>query len=250
MYSLSGILEISGNNLPERYAVANMNDTLRVDIWSDIACPWCYIGKRRFEAGVAQFARQFPDIEVEVETHSYELAPDTPDNFEGSEIDFLTKHKGMPRERVEDMLEQMTQMAALEGIEFDFEKLQHANTSRAHRVLHLAKSQGLQAEMLDRLFRAYFTEGRRVSDAETLAELGEEVGLDEDEVRDAFDDEDFEDAVERDITRARMLGVNGVPYFLFEEKYAVSGAQPAATFADVLEQVLSLRENDATPEYQ
>ena len=227
-----------------------MNDTLRVDIWSDIACPWCYIGKRRFEAGIAEFNGKHPEIEIEIESHSYELAPDTPDNYEGSEVDFLTKHKGMPRERVEDMLEQMTQMAALEGIEFDFGKLQHANTSRAHRVLHLAKSQGLQAEMQDRLFRAYFTEGRLVSDVETLAELGEEVGLDADEVRDAYEDEEYEDAVERDITRARMLGVNGVPYFLFEEKYAVSGAQSAETFANVLEQVLAFRDSGTEPEDQ
>ena len=236
--------------LQARYAVATMNDTLRVDIWSDIACPWCYIGKRRFEAGIAEFNGKHPDIEIEIESHSYELAPDTLDNYEGSEIDFLTKHKGMPRERVEDMLEQMTQMAALEGIEFDFSKLQHANTSRAHRVLHLAKSQGLQAEMQDRLFRAYFTEGRLVSDVETLAELGEEVGLDADEVRDAYEDEEYEDAVERDITRARMLGVNGVPYFLFEEKYAVSGAQSAETFANVLEQVLAFRDSGTEPEDQ
>ena len=225
-----------------------MNDTLRVDIWSDIACPWCYIGKRRFEAGVAEFGKQHPEVEIEIESHSYELAPDTPDNYSGSEVDFLTTHKGMPRERVEDMLGQMTQMAALEGIEFDFEKLRHANTSRAHRVLHLAKSQGLQAEMQDRLFRAYFSEGRLVSDVETLAELGEEVGLDADEVRDAFDDEEYEAAVERDITRARMLGVNGVPYFLFEEKYAVSGAQTADVFANVLEQVLSFSISGEEPE--
>jgi len=225
-----------------------MNDTLRVDIWSDIACPWCYIGKHRFEAGVAEFARQNPDIEIEVESHSFELAPDTPDHYDGSEIDFLTTHKGMPREQVAQMLEQMTKMAELEGITFDFEKLRHANTSRAHRVLHLAKSQGLQAEMQDRLFRAYFAEGRQLADVDTLAELGEEVGLDAEEVREAYDDEDFEAAVERDVTRARMLGVNGVPYFLFEEKYAVSGAQSAETFANVLAQVLSFRTGESSPD--
>ncbi len=225
-----------------------MNDTLRVDIWSDIACPWCYIGKHRFEAGVAEFARQNPDIDIEVESHSFELAPDTPDHYDGSEIDFLTTHKGMPREQVAQMLEQMTKMAELEGITFDFEKLRHANTSRAHRVLHLAKSQGLQAEMQDRLFRAYFAEGRQLADVDTLAELGEEVGLDAEEVREAYDDEDFEAAVERDVTRARMLGVNGVPYFLFEEKYAVSGAQSAETFANVLAQVLSFRTGESSPD--
>ncbi len=221
-----------------------MHDTIHVDIWSDIACPWCYIGKHRFAAGVAEFARQHPEIEVEVESHSYELAPDTPDDYRGSEVDFLTKHKGMPRERVEEMLEQMTQMAALEGIEFDFGILRHANTGRAHRVLHLAKSQGLQAELQERLFRAYFGEGRELGDPEVLAELGEEVGLDADEVRDAIDDEEYADAVERDITRARMLGVTGVPFFLIEEKYGVSGAQSAETFASVLDRVLELRDNE------
>lgn len=225
-----------------------MSETIRVDIWSDIACPWCYIGKHRFEEGVATFQRQFPEVEIEVEAHSYELAPDTPENFTGSEIDFLSRYKGMPREQVEDMLEQMTGMAAAEGLTFDWEKLRHANTHRAHRVLHLAKEQGLQLEMQERLFRAYFAEGAHVSDPETLAALGEEIGLDGDEVRDAFDDEEYGDAVERDITRARMLGVNGVPYFLLEEKYAVSGAQSADTFASVLERVLEFQRTGTEPE--
>lgn len=221
-----------------------MTDTLRVDIWSDIACPWCYIGKNRFESAVTAFNKKFPDIDLEVEHHSFELAPDTPENFEGSEVDFLTKHKGMPREQVEQMLAQMTQMAALEGIEFDFEKLQHTNTAKAHRVLHLAKEQGLQSEFQERLFRAYFTEGLLVSDPEVLAQLGEEVGLDADEVRDAFADEQYGEAVEQDITRARMLGVNGVPFFLVEEKYGISGAQSADVFVSALEQVLELRDGE------
>lgn len=211
---------------------------IKVDIWSDIACPWCYIGTHRFEAGLTEFAKSHPDVEVEIENHSYELAPDTPEHFDGDEMDFLTKHKGMPREQLEEMLQHVTRIAASDGLTIDFEKLQHSNTSRAHRVLHLAKSQGLQAELQARLFTAYFAEGRRVSDVETLVELSEEVGLDPDEVRDAFVDEDLAEAVERDITRARMLGVGGVPFYLFDEKYGVSGAQSADTFAQVLEQVL------------
>jgi len=218
-----------------------MSETIRVDVWSDIACPWCYIGKHRFAEGLEVFRRQHPDVEVELESHSYELAPDTPENYAGSEVDFLVKHKGMPAEQVEQMLAQMTAMAEAEGIVFDFARLRHANTRRAHRVLHLAKEQDLQAELMERLFRAYFAEGREVSDADTLAELGEEVGLDPDEVREAFDDEAFEEAVDRDITRARMLGANGVPFYLFDQQYAVSGAQPAATFAEVLDRVLELQ---------
>lgn len=224
-----------------------MSETIRVNIWSDIACPWCYIGKHRFEEGIAAFRKQHPDVEIEIENHSYELAPDTPDRYQGSEIDFLTTHKGMPREQVEQMLGQMTEMAASEGIEFDFGRVRHANTRRAHRVLHLAKQQGLQAELMDRLFRAYFSEGREIADPETLAELGEEVGLDPDEVKDAYDDEDLGDAVDQDITRARMLGVSGVPFFLFDEKYAVPGAQSADAFASVLGQVIGFQRGEETP---
>lgn len=226
-----------------------MSETIRVDVWSDIACPWCYIGKHRFEEGVAAFRGRHPDVEVELEHHSYELAPDTPDDYAGSEIDFLVKHKGMPREQVEGMLAQMTAMAEAEGIVFDFDRLRHANTRRAHRVLHLAKGRGLQAELMERLFRAYFAEGEEVADPDALARLGEEVGLDPDEVRDAIDDDEYEAAVDRDITRARMLGANGVPFFLFEQQYAVSGAQPAETFADLLGRVLELqRAGDAAEE--
>lgn len=225
-----------------------MSETIRVDIWSDIACPWCYLGSHRFEAGIAAFRRQHPDVGIEIEHHSYELAPDTPDEYAGSEIDFLSTHKGMPREQVEQMLEQVTGLAASEGVEIDFTRVQHANTRRAHRVLHLAKDQGLQAEMQERLFRAYFAEGRKVSDPDTLAELGEEVGLDGDEVRDAFDDEDLGEAVDRDITRARMLGVSGVPFFLFDEKYAVPGAQSPEAFAGVLDQVLGFQRTGTEPQ--
>lgn len=220
-----------------------MSEKIRVDIWSDIACPWCYLGKHRFAAGVAAFQEQHPDVEIEMESHSYELSPDTPLEFAGSEVDFLTKHKGMPAEQVEQMLGQMTEMAAAEGVTFDFGALRHTNTRRAHRVLHLAKAQGLQSEMQERLFRAYFAEGRQVSDPDTLAELGAEVGLDPDEVRAAFDSEELGEAVDRDITRAGMLGVTGVPFFLFDQKYAVPGAQGAEVFADVLGQVLQLQKN-------
>lgn len=225
-----------------------VNETIRVDIWSDIACPWCYIGAKRFQAGIAQFQKDNPDVEFEIEGHSYELAPDTPLAFEGSEIDFLVKHKGMAREQVEQMLEQMTGMAAAEGVTFDFEKVQHSNTAAAHRVLHLAKEQGIYHEVLNRLFEAYFGEGVNVSDPDALAEILEPIGLDPDEVRDAFEDEEYGEAVERDITRARMLGVNGVPFYLINEKYGVSGAQQPEVFASAFEQVLALAAGGDTDE--
>lgn len=217
-----------------------MSETIRVDIWSDIACPWCYLGKHRFERGVAAFQEQHPEASVVVESHSFELAPDTPLDFSGSEIDFLVKHKGMPRDQVEQMLAQMTEMAAGEGVTFDFGRVKHANTRRAHRVLHLAKDRGLQAQTMERLFRAYFEQGEDMSDPDALARLGAEAGLDPDEVRAALDSEAYGEAVDRDITRAQMLGVTGVPFFLVEEKYGVSGAQSPEAFAGAFEQVLGL----------
>lgn len=221
-----------------------MTATIRVDIWSDIACPWCYIGKHRFEAGVAAFRERRPDVDFEVEGHSFELAPDTPLDFSGSEVDFLVRHKGMPAAQVEQMLAQMTAMATAEGITFDFERVKHANTARAHRILHLAAESGAQPALQDRLFRAYFAEGEDLSDPDTLVRLGAEVGLDPHAVRAALGDEDYGRAVERDITRARMLGVNGVPFFLVDQKYGISGAQSAEAFAGAFEQVLGLRESD------
>ncbi|WP_416446292.1 DsbA family protein [Leucobacter sp. HNU] len=217
-----------------------MNETIRVDVWSDIACPWCFLGKHRFARGLEAFAEANPGVRVEVEHHSYELAPDTPEDFSGSEYDFLAKHKGMPLPRVQDMLGEMTRLAASEGLTFDFDRLQHVNTRRAHRILHLAKDRGVQSEVLERLFRAYFSEGLDLSDPERLADLAAEAGLDRAEARAALDDPAYGDAVDSDITRARMLGVTGVPFFLFDQKYAVPGAQGAEVFTDVLGQVLQL----------
>ena len=222
-----------------------MSEKIRIDIWSDIACPWCYIGKRRFEAGVTAFRARHPEVAVETESHSFELAPDTPLDFVGSEIDFLVKHKGMPRDQVERMLGEMTELGKADGIDFDFDGVQHANTARAHRVLHLAKEQGLQAELLDRLFRAYFTEGQNMSDADTLARLGAEVGLETDAVRAALQSEEYGAAVQADIATAQALGIGGVPFFLIDDKYGISGAQASDAFAGALEQVLEISRGEA-----
>ncbi|MBK0422540.1 DsbA family oxidoreductase [Leucobacter sp. CSA2] len=215
-----------------------MSESVKIDVWSDIACPWCYIGKQRFASATEAFTAKHPDVALEIETHSFELAPDTPLDFQGSEIDFLVRHKGMPAPQVEQMLGQMTELGRADGIEFDFARVKHANTQRAHRILHLAKERGLQQETLDRLFRAYFSEGADMSDPETLAALGAEAGLDPDEVLAALDSEEYGQAVQRDIMRARSLGINGVPFFLLDQKYGVSGAQPVEAFEGVLEQVL------------
>lgn len=217
-----------------------MSTPIKIDIWSDIACPWCYIGKRHFEAGVAALGDDAPEIEVEY--HSFELAPDTPVDFEGSEIDFLAKHKGMPAERVQQMLQHVTGVAANAGLDYDFDALQHTKTLKAHELLHFAKSEGRQLELAERLFGAYFTEGRHVGRVDELVALAADAGLDADAAREALESGRFAAAVQADIAQAGAYGINGVPFFVIDGKYGVSGAQPAEVFGQVLTQVAGERD--------
>jgi predicted DsbA family dithiol-disulfide isomerase len=206
---------------------------LKVDVWSDIACPWCFIGKRKFELGAAEAG-----IPVEVEYHSFELAPDTPVDFDGSELEYLTS-RGYPAEQVPQMLSRVTGVAETVGLHYDYDKLQHTNTVKAHQLLHWAKAQGRQLELKERLLAAYFEEGRHVGRDEDLADLAAEIGLDRDEDRYLAD-------VRADQALAQQLGIQGVPFFVFEGQYGVSGAQDPATFADVLRQVAEKREEVAS----
>nr|WP_265521756.1 DsbA family oxidoreductase [Oerskovia sp. JB1-3-2] len=213
-----------------------MNEKLTIDIWSDIACPWCYVGKRRLETALAQRAAAGDDREVEIVYHSFELAPDTPVDFAGSEVDFLAGHKGMPPAQVEQMLAQMTELAAAEGLAYDFSALQHTKTLKAHELLHHAKAQGKQLELKERLLKAYFTEGRHVGRADELADLAAEVGLDRDEVLRVLESGEYAADVEADIAQARAYGISGVPFFVVDGRYGVSGAQSPDVFVQVLEQ--------------
>jgi predicted DsbA family dithiol-disulfide isomerase len=216
---------------------------IKIDIWSDIACPWCYIGKRHLEGGLAALGDDAP--EVEIEYHSFELAPDTPVDFDGSEVDFLAGHKGLPAAQVEQMLERVTGIAAAAGLDYDFDELKHTKTLKAHELLHFAKDQGRQLELSERLFRAYFTEGRHVGRIDELVELAAEVGLDADAAREALESGRYGSDVQADIAQAGAYGIQGVPFFVFEGKYGVSGAQPAEVFAQVLTQVAGEREGAA-----
>ena len=200
-----------------------MSDILKVDVWSDIACPWCYVGKRRFEEGVRRYHEQGGDRSVQVEYHSFELAPDTPVDFQGSEVDFLAGYKGIPVVQVRQMLAQMTEVAASVGLAYDFDALQHTNTRKAHQVLHLAKAHGLQPEMKERLLRAYFVEGRHVGHDEDLADLGTDVGLDRQVVLAALRRGTYADDVDGDIRQGWAYGISGVPFFVVDLRYGVSG---------------------------
>jgi predicted DsbA family dithiol-disulfide isomerase len=210
-----------------------VNSSVKVDIWSDIACPWCFIGKRRFETAAAEFAAGGGQLEVEY--HSFELAPDTPVDFAGSEVDFLVTHKGMPATQVEQMLGQMTQLATNEGLSYDFDALQHTNTVKAHELLHHAKANGRQADMVERLFEAYFEQGRHVGRIEDLADLAAEIGLDRDEALEALTASTYRPAVDADKQQAIAYGITGVPFFVIDGRMGVSGAQDPSVLVEALQ---------------
>jgi predicted DsbA family dithiol-disulfide isomerase len=214
-----------------------MSDAVKVDVWSDIACPWCYIGKRRFEEGVRRYAAAGGTPDVEVVYHSFELAPDTPVDFDGSEVDFLLSHKGLTPDEARRMLAQMTELAASEGLAYDFTALRHTKTLKAHEVLHLARAHGVQYELKERLLKAYFEQGRHLGRDEELADLAADVGLDRSEVLAALAAGTYRDAVAADIAQARAYGISGVPFFVIDERYGISGAQDPEVFAQVLSQV-------------
>ena len=218
-----------------------MSPPVKIDVWSDIACPWCYIGKRNLETGVAAFAERPGAPAVDVEFHSFELAPDTPVDFAGSERDFLMVHKGLPDEQVGQMLDHVAGIARLVGLDYDFDAVQHTNTVKAHQLLHYAKARGVQAEAAERLMRAYFVEGRHIGRVDDLAELAAEIGLDRDDVVRSLRTDEYLAAVRADQRQAAAYGIRGVPFFVIDRRYGVEGAQPAEAFARALAQVAADR---------
>jgi predicted DsbA family dithiol-disulfide isomerase len=202
-----------------------------VEIWSDVVCPWCYIGKRRFERAVASFDHSG---EVTVTYRSFELDPDAPAQRTGTNAEHLARKYGMTIAQAEQANEQMTERAAADGLEFRLDVIRGGNTFDAHRLLHLAKDRGLQPEMKDRLLRATFTEGLPIADKPTLVRLAAEVGLPEAQVQAVLDGDGYADAVRADELQAARYGISGVPFFVADGKYAVSGAQPPKVLLQLL----------------
>lgn len=194
-----------------------------VEIWSDVVCPWCYVGKRNLEAALAEFDHA---DRVTVEWRSYELDPTTPSRVELSMDEVLERKYGLTPEQASAANRQMTALAAKVGLDYHLDRVQIGNTFDAHRLIHLAAEGGKAGEMKERLLRAYFTEGRAISDPATLAELANEVGLDPSRVAHVLDGDEFAADVRADEARARELGSTGVPYFVFDERLGVPGAQP------------------------
>ena len=214
---------------------------IRVDIWSDIACPWCFIGKRKFDAGLADFSADPANPPVEVTFHSFELSPDTPVDFDGGEVAFLVQHKGMAAAEVRNMLNQVTDIAAQVGLNYDFGALKHTNTVLAHQLLHFAKSQGVQREAYERLFTAYFEEGRHVGRVPDLADLAADIGLDRTAAVTALESGEFLPAVRADQQLAAEYGIRGVPCFVLDERYEITGARDPAVFVEALTSLVAER---------
>ncbi|MGO1292195.1 DsbA family oxidoreductase [Brevibacterium linens] len=205
---------------------------MKIEIWSDIACPWCYIGKRRFEDALGTFAHK---DDVDVQWRSFQLDPSLPDHFDGTETEYLSQMKGMPAAQVRQMFDHVTQQAAAVGLNYDFDSIVVANSFTAHRFLHFAKTHGLMSQAKEALLSGHFEKGRDIGDIDYLAEVGREIGLDSDEVRRVLATDEYSEEVRSDISEARSLGANGVPFFVIDRKYGISGAQPADIFTQALE---------------
>jgi predicted DsbA family dithiol-disulfide isomerase len=205
---------------------------MKVEIWSDVMCPFCYIGKRKFEQALAQFPSK---DQIELEWKSFQLSPEIKTDQSKSIHQFLAEHKGMSLEQARQMNDQVSQMAASAGLVYNFDISVVANSFNAHRFSHFAKSKGKQNEAEELLFRSYFTEGKNIDDYPTLVKLGSEIGLDTEQLSEALATGRFAEGVRADIMEARELGVRGVPFFVFDRKYAVSGAQEINTFLQALE---------------
>jgi predicted DsbA family dithiol-disulfide isomerase len=202
---------------------------MKIEIWSDVVCPWCYIGKRRLERALEGF-----EHDVEVVWRSFELDPSAPTEPLGRLDEHLADKYGTTVERAKGMMDQMARTGAEEGVTLNFDRAQRGNTLDAHRVIHLAATRGIQSEMKERLFRAYMTEGKAISDRNELALLAGEIGLDAEEVRAMLETDAFVEDVRSDELRARRIGVSGVPFFVIDGRFGVSGAQPSEVLLEGL----------------
>lgn len=209
---------------------------MRVDIWSDVVCPFCYIGKKRLEHVAEQAG-----IELEIHWHSFELDPDAPAKHDTSNTERLAKKYGRSYAEMEEMERNVATMAAAEGIDFQWQKANSGNSFNAHRIIHLAQSKGLGNEAEEAFFHAYMTEGLAIGEREVVEEIASRIGLDNAEVEYVLDSDELADFVRHDEKIAReQLNVTGVPFFVFDQKLALSGAQPREIFLQALQQAQSI----------
>ncbi|MBR9776734.1 MAG: DsbA family oxidoreductase [Cytophagales bacterium] len=208
-----------------------MHKKMKVEIWSDVVCPFCYIGKRRFEKALNDFHQK---DQIEVIYRSFQLNPDIQTDTNKSVEQYLSESKGVTLNKATEMTQYVTEQAASEGLGFHMENAVVANTFRSHRILQLALSQGRQQAMKERLLKAYFIEGKNIDDIDILTGLSHEIGLLY--VEDTLQNDNFSNEVKRDILESKQLGIQGVPFFVFNRKYGISGAQDTKVFAEAINQ--------------
>jgi len=209
---------------------------MKVEIWSDVMCPFCYIGKRRFEDALQHFEHK---DEIEIEWKSFQLNPDMVTNPDINIDQYLADIKGFTIDHARQLNAHVTQMAAEAGLTYNFDKAVVANSFNAHRYSHFAKTNGLGIEAEEQLFKAYFTDGKNIDDEDTLIELGKDLGLDTAGVNAMLESNACADDVKRDIAEAQHLGIQGVPFFVLNNKYGISGAQAVPVFTQTLEKAFA-----------
>lgn len=205
---------------------------MKVEIWSDVMCPFCYIGKRRFEEALEQFEHA---NDINIEWKSFQLNPDLETRPDKNVTEYLAEIKGWSIEQADQMNRHVKEMAAEAGLDFNFDSAVVANSFNAHRFAHFAQSQGKGDEAEEALFKAYFTDGKNTDDIDTLAELGAGIGLEKEKIRSVLESDRFANAVQQDILAARNMDIQGVPFFLFDRKYAISGARESEVFTRALD---------------
>jgi predicted DsbA family dithiol-disulfide isomerase len=208
---------------------------MKIEIWSDIACPFCYIGKRKLEKAI----QRLPDsVGIVLEWKSFQLNPTLQTDPNQNTLTHLAETKGWTMEQTLQMTAQVTAMGKEEGLNFNFEKTAVANTKRSHRLLHLAKKYNCQNELKEQLFKVYFEDGKNIDDLKTLLQCAEQVGIPQAEAKKVLDTHGFEEEIDQDVYESRLIGVQGVPFFVFDRKYGISGAQPDEVFDRTLQQAL------------
>ena len=210
---------------------------MKVEIWSDIMCPFCYIGKRHFEKAIAQFEQTHS---IEIEWKSFQLDPTIPKSVEKFSVyQYLADAKGISFEESKKMHDNVVQSAKNVGLTYNYDNAIIANSFDAHRMIQFAKSVELGDQVEEALFKAYFTDGKNIGDFNNLMDIGESIGLNKLDLKAVLESEQFANEVKNDIAEAQKIGVRGVPFFVFDRKYAVSGAQPISVFIETIEKVLS-----------
>ncbi|KFC21219.1 DsbA family oxidoreductase [Epilithonimonas lactis] len=216
---------------------------MKVDIWSDTRCPFCFIGKRNFEKALQTFSQ---NDKVEVNWHSFQLDPNMKTDLAKNHYEYLSEVKGFPMAQIMQMHENLIQSGKNAGIDFNFDDVKVSNSFKSQMLVQIAKEKGKANEMEELLFEAYFKSGKDIDDVEVLSEIGEKLGFPKEEIQDAVQSPELAKLVKNDIFAANSLGIKGVPFFVFNEKYGVSGAQPIDLFSEVLEKSWSeFSENDS-----